>query len=909
MSLPLVLAGPIVRRVDTHSVSIWIATSTASSITLQLWNGAQTSTEGIGLVNNASAMLAGKVTKSTQLFGQNLHITVITLDFDDPQRGGAQSDLGSKVFIPNNEYAYDLSFNGTADLRSLGLLSDGSLNDTDASAPDHLALGYIENRLPSFIFLPATEAELVLAQASCRKTTSDGEDATGYLDEQIEQAVISNGLSGHRPHQLFLTGDQIYADDVAGPLLTNITQRAEELLGIQEPMQMGGGNDPQAGNDPQTGNVNTERVPLNTNTFPAMSRQRLCYVTGQMTSSDADNHLLGFGEYAAMYLLAWSTTLWTDISTPAGDDLPPSSQNADPRCTRFDKTLAAYKAELETAETALKAAEIALKQNASSAADHQEKKAAVGRAERCYEDRCKVEKLWKEERKALQGYRDGIPRMRRLLANVSSYMVFDDHEVTDDWNITQEWTQRVMACSFSQNIFRNGLASFALFQAWGNDPDYWNNLPSENNLLQQTVALVGSNFSLESIEAINTTLGVGAATPALLPQVKWNFKIDFPTHILVGLDTRHHRHFESPFSPPGLLTDEQISDPVKAQVPLPNPLQDALLVVISPAPLLAPPLIDHIALPVVYPILDVYSTCTFNPKHIDRPRGQDPIAFTGQTFVDTEAWAINDQQFEKFLARIALHSRVLVVSGDVHYSCAFALDYWTRTDSSMSPSSRIVQFTSSGARNKWPSIVRTLFSSIHTLDGLLAAGTPAERLRWTRRDEDDVLPFDSPITNGFSAPQKLRSQLYYLPVIVPTHGWSDTSREERIPDSAWRMQMVVDERPNFDVNSPSANARPAQVSPPDVMQVTGNLETYRNAINRHAASFEHGDAGRKLLWEHNTAIITFSTDNGVLNTHCHHLGRNPKHAPPTQYAQVLSLQSTDFALSATARPRIGTIEE
>ena len=37
-----------------------------------------------------------------------------------------------------------------------------------------------------------------------------------------------------------------------------------------------------------------------------------------------------------------------------------------------------------------------------------------------------------------------VPIVRRILANVPTYMICDDHEITDDWNLTQEWRNRVL---------------------------------------------------------------------------------------------------------------------------------------------------------------------------------------------------------------------------------------------------------------------------------------------------------------------------------------------------------------------------------------------------------------------------------------------------------------------------------
>ena len=49
-------------------------------------------------------------------------------------------------------------------------------------------------------------------------------------------------------------------------------------------------------------------------------------------------------------------------------------------------------------------------------------------------------------------------------------MIFDDHEVTDDWYLSQSWRSRVLTAPFGRAIVRNGYAAYAVCQAWGNDP-------------------------------------------------------------------------------------------------------------------------------------------------------------------------------------------------------------------------------------------------------------------------------------------------------------------------------------------------------------------------------------------------------------------------------------------------------
>ncbi|HEX5976360.1 MAG TPA: hypothetical protein VFY68_03735 [Nitrososphaeraceae archaeon] len=48
--------------------------------------------------------------------------------------------------------------------------------------------------------------------------------------------------------------------------------------------------------------------------------------------------------------------------------------------------------------------------------------------------------------------REVMPKIRRVLANVSTYMIGDDHEITDDWNITKEWVENVRTSSYGMQV-------------------------------------------------------------------------------------------------------------------------------------------------------------------------------------------------------------------------------------------------------------------------------------------------------------------------------------------------------------------------------------------------------------------------------------------------------------------------
>jgi hypothetical protein len=65
----------------------------------------------------------------------------------------------------------------------------------------------------------------------------------------------------------------------------------------------------------------------------------------------------------------------------------------------------------------------------------------------------------------------GARRARRVLANTICYMIFDDHEITDDWFLNQQWEDTAASHEAALRIMTNGMAAYWAFQGWGNDPD------------------------------------------------------------------------------------------------------------------------------------------------------------------------------------------------------------------------------------------------------------------------------------------------------------------------------------------------------------------------------------------------------------------------------------------------------
>ena len=58
-----------------------------------------------------------------------------------------------------------------------------------------------------------------------------------------------------------------------------------------------------------------------------------------------------------------------------------------------------------------------------------------------------------------------------MLANIPSYMIFDDHEVTDDWNMTRDTCKALYGHPLGLRVVQNALVAYALCQHWGNVPE------------------------------------------------------------------------------------------------------------------------------------------------------------------------------------------------------------------------------------------------------------------------------------------------------------------------------------------------------------------------------------------------------------------------------------------------------
>ncbi|MEH2095232.1 PhoD-like phosphatase [Nostoc sp.] len=596
--LPLILAGPILKHTEPESVTVWVALKQSCQVELKVY---ETINDGEALGN---CLLEGE--RSTFALGKNLHVVAIT----------AQSQVGCRL-TSDRLYAYDLQFTIADQTRQMQqALCSNSLPT--------VSISYFDHQKPTFVLPPNRLQDLQIVHASCRKPHGHGFDALPILDSLIE---ASANQPQHRPHQLFMTGDQIYGDDVADPSLWVATTLGDALLGWEEQLPVNGVY------------CTPQQLPPGERTDVATNQAGL--TAGLHNKSEKVNsHLFSLGEYYATYLLAWSPVCWPG-AFPKG---------------------------------------------------HQ-----VTRDRHAIKD-------WNKAVWHLRQFIYTLWKVRRALANIPMYTIFDDHDVTDDWNLNQAWCLRVLGRPLGRRIVQNALLAYTVFQGWGNTPGQFAEGQSGEKLLAAAQAWsVSQGMDKKANEAIARYVGMPANDPATgLPilvrdgavfildrdpeALTWHYIVRSDCHEVIVLDTRTWRGYpadQKPIAPPMLLCpqafEQQLVLPLQ-QVAEETQIQNTF--VIAPTNVFGMQVVDWIH--------------HWNLK-------QEKVFSTDVG----DAWNINMEALAKFLTTLfEERQQIVILSGDIHYSSVAHLSY-TRTHSNLQ--SVLVQLTASALKNE-----ETLTRLIHT---------------------------------------------------------------------------------------------------------------------------------------------------------------------------------------------------
>lgn len=606
VEIPLLLAGPIIRRVEKSKVCIWISTSKKVQAKVRIFRiyrleegGMVNSSENVPsnskvplLEYRPNLQLVGEGINTPLQLGDNLFINLINAKplNQSKNKEVLKNDNMCQEFPTNELLAYDLELilnsektgiKETITLEDLGLLSGA--NSIIYPHYDDMSLSSRNNdksknnigypALPMFFIPEGKYASLNLLYGSCRKLHGDDEDSLIIGDKIMKDFFFD---LKKRPSVLFLIGDQIYADDVSGPLITFLKKFSSNLMGWHE-------------------SINGIEKKLDE--LDIGERGEIVRKYANFSTDAGDNHLLGFGEFAAMYLLAWNQENWP---------------------TQFEQ--------------------LQMKSSLSSSS---------------------FKKKYLNELKELEQSRLTLTGVRRLLANVPTYMICDDHEITDDWNINKRWCNEVEQSSCGKQIISNGLVAYWAFQAWGNDPDSFDNNFTEKIINYLNLKkLLGSSLAESQTSSTTTPSSESSFSQKsenvvlseihdlenrILLNKNWTFMA--PTYPLsVFLDCRTQRTFVDDEGPPYLLSEDAL-EYMKLNLIKSGYKKGDPLILISPTPVFGFELAESVQ--------------------------RFLTSISGSYKWDLETWRANEKGFAKFLTFLTGNfdpAYCVFLSGDVHYA-------------------------------------------------------------------------------------------------------------------------------------------------------------------------------------------------------------------------------------------------
>ncbi len=593
-SLPPVLAGPILRHTNVDRLTLWLVGSSVLTIRMRLY---QETADGPCF----DRVLTGKeVTRVRLGVSACLHLIDLKLDAVLPLNTRIGYDLGVSDFVPGDSAGHQESWIGEW---APHLCMPG------ANRPDFT----IKDRLDR------------LVHGSCRRPHSSAEDGLVRADQLLLDTQQDNAK---RPALMLMTGDQIYADDVAGPMLRAI-HNLIDCLGLYDETLTGSvvKDSKELRDNPDT-YFHREKLLPDVQSNEALTERFFGGVRKPVfTTANAQNHLISLSEVMAMYLLVWSPVCWRLI-----DQEQPALS-------------------LEDANT------------------------------------------YQSQQAAIDGFVAGLPRASRAMAHIPNYMIFDDHDVTDDWNLSALWEATTYDHPFSRRIVGNALIAYLLCQGWGNNPDAF------GDILPAIQALSESAWD----GAVLDQSRQDALIDDLLQFQHWHYTLNTSPRIVV-LDsrTRRWRSELNRARPSGLMDWEALTEFQQ------DIIDQTAVIVVSPAPMFGVKLIESI---------------------------QSMFTFFGKPLVvDAENWMAH-RGAANVLLNIFGHSRTpenfVILSGDVHYSFAYDVRLRHRPDRL-----RIWQITSSGIKNEFP---HTLLEWLDRMNRWLYA--PWSPLNWfTKRRRMRVTP-------------------------------------------------------------------------------------------------------------------------------------------------------------------------
>ncbi|MBA4864262.1 alkaline phosphatase family protein [Streptomyces sp. PSKA54] len=276
------------------------------------------------------------------------------------------------------------------------------------------------------------------------------------------------------------------------------------------------------------------------------------------------------------------------------------------------------------------------------------------------------------------------PEMRWLLSTVPSLMIFDDHDVIDDWNTSESWLAAMRATPWWRERLLSGLMSYWVHQHLGNLP------PDE---LERDALYTAVRAMPDGTEVLRSFAARADSDPS---SVRWSYRRDFGRVRLLMVDTRAARVLDEANR---AMHDADEANWLREQALDAHGSYDHLLIGTS-LPWLLPPL--------------VHDAEAWNAALCRGERGARwaRMAEDLRRRADLEHWAAFPASFDALTALIAeagtgpgAPATVCVLSGDVHHAYVAEPSWPEGRD----PDARVLQLTCSPVHNSIPASIRIGF--------------------------------------------------------------------------------------------------------------------------------------------------------------------------------------------------------
>jgi hypothetical protein len=308
------------------------------------------------------------------------------------------------------------------------------------------------------------------------------------------------------------------------------------------------------------------------------------------------------------------------------------------------------------------------------------------------------------------------PQVRWLLSTVPSSMIFDDHEMIDDWNTSAAWRRKTTGQDWWHDRITGGLVSYWVYQHLGNLSPHE---LAENRTWQAVRESPG--------DAEPVLRAMAEAADAEPRSIRWSYVRHWGQIRMVMIDSRAGRVLDEHGR--RMVDDDEFAW-VEAQLAAAADEGVEHLILGTSLPWLLPHAIHEI---------ERWNE-TLNQRHHGRPLGR--LAEALRQAADLEHWAAFGDSFERLgraLAAVARgeHGRppatALVLSGDVHH--AYAAELVQPPDLT----TRVHQLTVSPLHNQAPHPIKVGFRigwsrwarRLTTGIARLARVRPSE-LEWTK---------------------------------------------------------------------------------------------------------------------------------------------------------------------------------